>query len=121
MNTFSIDVDKIASGMQEELRKEFIAKAKRAALTAIDHHFEDTRVHTGKNEFRRIRGAGTIAIEDFIVTKYIDEAGMQAYMQKFFDENYHRIMDECLTKAITHHCNRLAFAKVEQMKETPKV
>lgn len=118
MGSLSFDLDAVANSMRDDLRKEFISKAKRKAMDAIEKHFEDTRIHTGGGRFQHIRGAGAIAIDDFIVTKYIDEAGMQTYMQKFFDENYHRIMDECLTKAITHQCNRLAFAKVQEMKPT---
>lgn len=120
MGSFNINTDKITLEIEGELRKEFIARMKSTAMNAIEKHFEDRRVHTGVNEFTHIRGPGTIEIDDFIIKKYIDEAGMKAYMERFFNENYQRIMDECMTKAIAHHCNRLAFAKVQEMGDTLK-
>lgn len=113
-----INMDDLLKSQKEELRKKFISEAKREANHQIEKYFEPPRqsqLYRGKASPSVIPGGpGYQQIDTFITEKFCDDAGMKAYMEKFFIENYERIMDSCLEKAITHQCNKLAFAAVQE-------
>ena len=115
-----INMDDLLKSQKEELRKKFISEAKREANRQIEKYFEPPKTETvhwssGRPSQHLIpAGPGYQQIDTFITEKFCDDAGMKAYMEKFFIENYERIMDSCLEKAMTHHCNKLAFAAVQE-------
>lgn len=113
-NEFRMDLNQVMVGEHDVWRKRYIDNAKLRAKELIDAHFHPG-IKIGGN-YQRQPGPGTQQIEDFIVGRFIDDEGMNRYMEKFFNENFDRILEECMTAAIQHQCNRFAFQKANEKK-----
>lgn len=104
--TLPLDMGKIKR--EAEIRLESVARA--AALSAAERYFNKT--------FNPLTdawgtGPGTLELEKFLDDKF-GSPEFQAQMEKFFNENFNKIFQYCMTKAIQHYCNKKAF---EMMKE----
>lgn len=109
---FEIDAEKELSSCIDEAKKLFRAEMQRSLFSKITKFF---RGETTFNPLRHIPGAGEEKIDEFITKKFCSES-MDAEFERFFDENYQRIMEECMTRAIQHNFNRLAFARMRKEK-----
>ena len=99
---FEIDIAEELSSSLESAKKFFRAEMQQALTSKITNFFRGETIYTPA--ICHIRGAGEERIEEFIIEKFCS------------DENYNRIMEECMTRAIQHNFNRLAFARMRKEK-----
>lgn len=65
-------------------------------------------------EFRKEVGIGLKHIDDGIADRFLDPR-FQAHLDKFFDENWEQIYKECMTRALQHKANGVAFNRVHDL------
>ena len=109
---FEINAEKELSSCIDEAKKLFRAEMQRSLFNRITKFF---RGETAYNPIRHIPGAGEEKIDEFITEKFCSDS-MNAEFEQFFCDNYQRIMEECMTRAIQHNFNRLAFARMRKEK-----
>ena len=109
---FEIDAEQELTSSIEEAKKLFRAEMQRSLFDKITKFF---RGETAYNPMQHIPGAGEEKIDEFITEKFCSDS-MNAEFEQFFNENYKRIMEECMTRAIQHNFNRLAFARMRKEK-----
>ncbi|BAW19178.1 hypothetical protein [Ralstonia phage RP31] len=95
--------------------QDMMAKAERAMRDAFDQtcqaqikaFFGETVAETGGE---KVVGAGLQTIRDFLEDKF-NSLQMQAYMDKFFEENFESMLREAMRKAADHKARGVAFKK----------
>ena len=62
------------------------------------------------NTLKKIPGAGLLMIRDFLKKKF-DDPKTQERMEAYFNNNFERIMEEAMQKALQHKANGFVFGK----------
>lgn len=110
---FSIDQESIKKDIAKTLEHE----SKIAVRNSINAFFKDGSEHyrtpKGEAAVRKVKGIGTTEIEEMVASKFLDES-FQKRLNSYFDENWERILGECMEKAIQHKANALVFAKTKE-------
>lgn len=108
--SFTINFDPAQTMKEAEARlaKEFENTIK----NEISAFCDETSRYNG-NKIVKTPGAGLLLIRDFLEKKF-DDPKTQEMMQKFFDDNFERIMAETLEKAIQHKVNAHMFGAVKK-------
>lgn len=116
---FKINVD--TREEQKEMERKALAAFRQSATSSISNHFAN-RSHYSDLDKKviKVKGPGTFEIEERIDKFFGDPKTIQQ-MDNFFDENFTRIMEETMTKALQHHCNRLVFSRARNKAKEPKV
>lgn len=106
--TINFDPTQVMKEAETRLAKEFENTIK----NEISAFCDETSQWNG-NKLNKTPGAGLLLIRDFLEKKF-DDPKTQEMMQKFFDDNYDRIMNDTLEKAIQHRVNAHTFAAVKK-------
>ena len=117
---FMIDVEEISKEITERAKALFKNEYTVAVTSQIRKYFSVERFIDPKDHTKLvyIKGPGIEMIDDWLVEKFIKDSENQARLQKYFDEHFDRIFEECMEKAIQHRCNALAFKlTAEKMEE----
>lgn len=110
-----IDVSKIQEQITRNLQKELES----AAGGHVSEFFAARRMNTWPDGYdspkviQVVKGSGLKEIEEMVANRYLDPK-FQKEMADFFEENWKAIFKECMTKAIQHKANAIAFAKVKE-------
>jgi hypothetical protein len=107
-----IDSDKYAKQLQETFENRF----KEAAISEIRWFF-DSKAEITTTGIKRTKNPGLQEIEDIITKKFCD-AKFVADAEKFIEDNWRRIFEECLTKALQHKANAMSFSEAKKIKES---
>lgn len=112
---FSID----DSAIKKDLAKQIEIESKNSVRRAVNEFFKDSSEHKlttdGVFEFIKVKGPGTVEIEDMVIKKYADPE-FNKKLNTFFEENWQRIFEEGMTKALHHKANGVVFSKTKEMK-----
>lgn len=114
--SFSINFapEQIMAHFENELKKNF----ETACRYEIRKFCEDNReLHNGK--ITNVPGAGLLLIRDFLEKKF-DDPKTQEWMEKFYNDNFDRIMGQAMEKALLHRANAFAFHKAKDVVIEPK-
>ena len=117
---FMIDVEEISKEITERAKALFKNEYTVAVTSQIRKYFSVERFPDPKDRSKliHVKGPGIEMIDDWLVEKFIKDSENQARLQKYFDEHFDRIFEECMEKAIQHRCNALAFKRTaEKMEE----
>lgn len=112
-HTLSFDPQPILKEAEERIKKEF----KQATAAQIEAFFSEKQ-RWGDKGVEKVSGAGLLLIRDFLEKKFDDPKTLEK-MQKYFDDNFDRIMEECMQKALQHKANAFVFQKAKD-KEIPQ-
>jgi superfamily II DNA or RNA helicase len=105
-----------AADLQKQFEEELLQEFKRTAAQQIGRFFRTDRQYVpsaGGKALVTTKGAGVLLIEEFLQKKW-DDPNTQERMQRYFDNNFDRIMEESMQKAIQHKTNAMAFAKTKE-------
>lgn len=109
---------------ETDTNKEFVSRLQAAykysGLQLIEKFFENRTVSrydaaTGIKVTETIQGDGVKEIEHFITKKFCDPL-FQERIDTYFEENWERIFEECMVKALTHKANGVAFNRMKDLK-----
>lgn len=106
--------EKILDDVERELAMAF----RRNAMAQIEFFVGERRVHTG-NGVEVIPGAGRLLIQDWLEKKFDDPATIEM-MEKFFNENFERLMTAAIEKAVQHKANGMVFGKMKKKDQEDK-
>lgn len=98
---------------------QMIDQFEKAAISNIIMFFNNNKKHcfnpgTQKIEEISEKGIGFQQIETLITEKFLSEK-FQKEMSDFFDDNWKRIYEQCLTRALQHKANGVAFNKLHDL------
>jgi len=65
-------------------------------------------------EYKKEKGLGLQQIDEAIANRFMDPR-FQAHLDKFFDENWEKIYKECMTRALQHKANGVAFNRTHDL------
>lgn len=107
---------------RKELEKYALATFKQTARNSIQEHFQNSVRYSPDIPGKTIKleGPGTLEINETLA-KFFDDPKTLQRMDKFFNENFDRIMEETMTKALQHHCNRLIFSRTRNKAKETKI
>ena len=117
---FTIDIEGISKEITDKAKALFKNEYTVAVTSQIRKYFSVERFPDPKDRSKliHVKGPGVEMIDDWLDEKFIKDSENQARLQKYFDEHFDRIFEECMEKAIQHHCNALAFKlTAEKMEE----
>ena len=111
---FKIAID--TYGLEKELQTNLTDKMRNAFKNNADSFFKETQTSFyDKENYKYVtiktKGDGLKQIDEMIANKFLDPK-FQETMQKFFDHNWERIFEECMTRALQHKANGIAFNKM---------
>lgn len=107
---FKFDID--TSAHMRELKDLALNLFKEASLKNIKKHFGATSYYSQTQKKNvTVEGPGTLQINKTL-EEFFDDPKTTAQMDKFFNENFERIMEQTMTNALQHNCNRLMFSRV---------
>jgi hypothetical protein len=114
---FKIAID--TAGLDKELHAVLTTKMRNALQSNIEDFFINKRTlqynpTTIRNEFITTKGDGLKQIDDMIANKFLDPK-FQESMDRFFDYNWERIFEGCMTRALQHKANGIAFNKMHTL------
>ena len=109
---FNFDID--VKSFQEEAVKKLQEKMRAAVMTEVDNFFGQTSYYR-EGKIVRVNAPGRQEIVEIMEKKFIDD-NFKKNAEKFFEDNWKRIFEECMTKAIQHKANAIAFAKTKELK-----
>ena len=113
---FKFNID--TSSMEKELKEDLTSKMRNACKDQTHSFFSINRtaVKDDKGNFKIIKesGDGLKTIDDMIANKFLDPK-FQESMQRFFDHNWEEIFKECMTRALQHKANGIAFNKMHTL------
>jgi hypothetical protein len=104
---------------EQSLNRELSERIQTATRNQIRKFFDENKTYT-RNPSTGIygchieKGDGLKQIEDFITEKFCSYEFRQR-AEKFANENWERIFEECLTKALQHKANAIAFANAKDL------
>lgn len=116
----TLNLEEITSSTKEKAEALFKTEFAVTATSEIRKYFGIVRCQDPKdrNKIITIKGPGVVMIEDWLTEKFIEESESYGLLKKHFDENFDRIFNECMEKAIQHRCNAIAFKlTAEKMEE----
>ena len=107
----TLNLGEIASSVKEKAEVLFKTEFADTTASEIRKYFGIVRCQDPKdrNKIITIKGPGVEMIEDWLAEKFIEDSESYERLKKCFDENFDRIFNECMEKAIQHHCNKAAF------------
>lgn len=107
----TLNLEEIASSIKEKAEALFKTEFAVTATSEIRKYFGIVRCQDPKdrNKIITIKGPGVEMIEDWLAEKFIEDSESYERLKKCFDENFDRIFNECMEKAIQHYCNKAAF------------
>ena len=107
----TLNLEEIASSVKEKAEVLFKTEFADTTTSEIRKYFGIVRCQDPKdrNKIITIKGPGVEMIEDWLAEKFIEDSESYERLKKCFDENFDRIFNECMEKAIQHHCNKAAF------------
>ena len=107
----TLNLEEIASSVKEKAEALFKTEFADTTTSEIRKYFGIVRCQDPKdrNKIITIKGPGVEMIEDWLAEKFIEDSESYERLKKCFDENFDRIFNECMEKAIQHHCNKVAF------------
>lgn len=96
----TLNLEEIASSVKEKAEALFKTEFADTTTSEIRKYFRIVRCQDPKdrNKIITIKGPGVEMIEDWLVEKFIKDSENQTRMQKYFDENFDRIFNECMEK-----------------------
>lgn len=94
---------------EESLKKKFVSTIR----NQVDNFFEERQIHVGNGKLEKITGPGGLLINDWLEKKFDDPATI-AKMETYFTENFDRILEGALQKALEHKAKKFAFNKVAE-------
>lgn len=104
---------KIDKGMYEkQIQEAFENKFKSAALSEIQWFF-GTKTEITTSGIKLNKNPGLKEIEDIITKKFCDPKFV-ADAEKFIEDNWRSIFEQCLTKALQHKANAMSFSKAKK-------
>jgi hypothetical protein len=113
--TFTTDIHLDEEKLNRELSEQFQSAARHRIRMFFDENKTFTRnLATGIYDRHIEKGDGLRQIEDFITEKFCSDEFKQR-AEKFANENWERIFEECLTKALQHKANAIAFATAKEL------
>ncbi len=116
----TLNFEEIASSVKEKAEALFKTEFAVTATSEIRKYFSISRSQDprDRNKIITIKGPGVEMIEGWLTEKFIKDSENYLRLEKYFDENFDRIFDECMERAIQHHCNAIAFKRTaEKMEE----
>ena len=116
----TLNFEEIASSVKEKAEAVFKTEFTVTATSEIRKYFGIARCQDPKdrNKIVTIKGPGVEMIDDWLAEKFVEDGETYARLKKYFDENFERIFNECMEKAIQHRCNAIAFKlTAEKMEE----
>lgn len=116
----TLNLEEIASSIKEKAEALFKTEFAVTATSEIRKYFGISRSQDprDRNKIITIKGPGVEMIEDWLTEKFIKDSENYLRLEKYFDENFDRIFDECMERAIQHRCNAIAFKRTaEKMEE----
>lgn len=116
----TLNLEEIASSVKEKAEALFKTEFTVTATSEIRKYFDIARCQDPKdrNKIVTIKGPGVEMIDDWLAEKFVEDGETYARLKKYFDENFDRIFNECMEKAIQHRCNAIAFKlTAEKMEE----
>lgn len=105
---FKFDTQALIKDAEEQILKAF----KNATDREIKGFFSENEYYR-EGKLITISGAGLLLIREFLQKKF-DDPNTQDRMEKFFEANFDRLMEEAMQKAIQHKANAFVFAKVKE-------
>lgn len=102
---FKFNPAPIIKDAEEQMLKTF----KHRTNAEIDAFFSENQTYHGR-ELVKNPGAGLLLIRDFLEKKF-DDPKTQARMETYFENNFERLMDEAMQKALQHKANGFVFGK----------
>lgn len=107
----TLNLEEIASSIKEKAEALFKTEFAATATAEIRKYFGIARYQDPKDRNKVIttKGPGVEMIDDWLAEKFIKDSESYERLKKYFDENFDRIFNECMEKAIQHHCNKAAF------------
>ena len=116
----TLNLEEIASSVKEKAEALFKTEFAATATAEIRKYFGIARYQDPKdrNKIITTKGPGIEMIDDWLAEKFIKDSESYERLRKCFDENFDRIFNECMEKAIRHRCNAIAFKlTAEKMEE----
>jgi hypothetical protein len=68
------------------------------------------------NPYATVKGDGLKEIEELIANRFLEPQSQQA-VAAYFEDNWKRVFEECMTKALQHKANAIVFAKASSALE----
>lgn len=97
----------------EETLKEAESQMQKAFRQTCNHEintfFSENERYIGR-ELQKNPGAGLLLIRDFLEKKFDNPKTLER-MEAYFDNNFDRIMEEAMQKALQHKANGFVFGK----------
>lgn len=116
MNKIDIKLSFDASHLQKELQMRIENEAKHTLISQINNLFGQRIGLDKDNNTIVVYGDGYKEIDNLIADRFLDDKFKQE-MNTLFEENWKRIFEECMTKALQHKANAIAFAKTKEIKD----
>lgn len=116
---FTLDTTAMQAGLQKQLED----KMKNACSGEIIDFF-NKRIERNYNkdtyayDRHETKGDGLKQIDEMITNKFLDPK-FQESMDRFFEHHWERIFEECMTRALQHKANGIAFNKMHTLPIDP--
>lgn len=107
-----IDIDQ--RDIEQKIKDKATQLFSNVAHDALVRHFSNKR-YISDGKVHDDKGDGLKEIEEMVENRFLD-AEFRQRVDRFFEDNWVRIFEDCMTKAIQHRCNAIAFAKVKEKK-----
>lgn len=104
--TINFDPHQYVKEVEEKLHKTFLG----AIESQVEWFFVDKKVHQGNGKLEHVTGPGALLIDEWMGQKFADPKTIEK-MNKYFEDNFERILEESIQKALEQKAKKFAFAK----------
>ena len=106
----TIDITKIESDLKEQLT----TRMRNVVVNQTTNFFDKERRALVNGVWQYDKGDGLKQIDEMIENKFLDPK-FQESLDRFFEHNWEAIFKECMTKALQHKANGIAFNKSHKL------
>lgn len=109
-----LDESKIKKNLTEKLSTDAQSVVNQTINEFFSQNTQHFRDNKGELTFKVVKGAGRLEIEDMVANKFLDEE-FKKKMNDYFEKNWERVFEDCMTKALQHKANAVVFAKTKEI------
>lgn len=119
LDTKDVPVNMSITIDEASIRKELENKVKALIQDKINNFFGASSVWVINSGRTLVKGEGLLAIEEKVINEWVS-VGFQAKMQKYFDDNFERVMEEAMRVALQHKANKFVHTREQIAKPQTK-
>lgn len=119
LDTHDVPVNLSVTIDEATIRKELEKRVNSIIQDKINNFFGVSSEWSINQGRKLVKGEGLVAIEDKLINEWVSDS-FQAKLQKYFDDNFERVMDEAMRVALQHKANKFVHTREQIAKQQLK-